>query len=119
MRTGELWDLGDKYVPFFKGVFPLDKIPFSRTMKAPANFIINTQTSNLPGEHWLAVSYQEGGLVFAFDSFGIYYPRILRAYLESLRRSRKVHYNTVQYQEIHERTCGQYCIAWLIYINAN
>jgi hypothetical protein len=117
MHTGKLWDLADKYVPHFKGVYPLDKIPPSRTMKAPSNFIINTHTANLGGEHWLAVSYLKGGFVFAFDSFGVYYPRILRAYLESLRRSRKVHYNTIQYQEIHEQTCGLYCVAWLICIN--
>ena len=115
MHTRELWKLGKKYVPHFKGVYPLDKMP--KSLVAPSNLIINTHTHNLPGEHWLAVSYQKGGRVFAFDSFGMYYPSILQNYLRRLKRSCPVSYNRFQFQEVHEKTCGHYCIAYLIYIN--
>ena len=52
--------MGNKYVPNFAGVFPLDRLP--KSLRAPANFIVNTHTHNLPGEHWIAVSYQKGEL---------------------------------------------------------
>ena len=65
MYTHELIKLGEKYVPHFLGVYPLDKLPSA--IRAPSNFIVNTHTHNLPGEHWLAVSYQKGGIVYAFD----------------------------------------------------
>lgn len=116
MHTDELWKLGEKYVPNFAGVFPLNKLP--KYLRAPANFIVNTHTHNLPGEHWLAVSYQKSGIVFAFDPFGIYYPHLLKVYLHRLRRHRAIYYNVEQFQEIHEKTCGIYCIAWLITINS-
>ena len=116
MYTRELWDLGEKYVQNFIGVYPLDKIQSNIT--PTANFIVNTHTANLPGEHWIAVSYLNNGKVYAFDSFGVYYPRILRQKLQHLkRRSYPVQYNTIQFQNIFEKTCGLYCIAWLIYIN--
>lgn len=115
MRTREVLHLGDAYVPNFVGVFPLNKLP--QALRPPANFVLNTHTHNLPGEHWLAVSYQKGGIVLAFDPFGHYYPGMLKVYLSNLRRSTSVKYSKVQYQEIHEKTCGLYCIAWLISVN--
>ena len=70
MHTRELLILGEKHVPNFNGVFALDKLP--PKLVALANRIVNTHTHNLPGEHWLAVSYLTGGLVYTFDPFGIY-----------------------------------------------
>jgi len=116
MHTREVWKLGKKYVPHFRGVYPLDKMP--KSLVAPSNIVINTHTHNLPGEHWLAVSYQKSGLIYAFDFFGLYYPTLLQNYLQRLkRRSGPVKYNRTQFQEVHEKTCGHYCIAYLTYIN--
>ena len=115
MRADELWKMGKLYVPNFMGVFPLDKIP--KNIQTPANFIVNTHTHNLPGEHWLAISYQNGGIVYAFDPFGFYYPPMLKYFLNKMKRTKPVIYNKIQYQDIHEKTCGLYCIAWLISIN--
>ena len=97
MHTREVWKLGKKYIPHFRGVYPLDKLP--KSLGVPSNIIINTHTHNLPGEHWLAVSYQKSGLVYAFDSFGLYYPTLLQNYLQKTRRS--VKYNRIQFQEVH------------------
>jgi hypothetical protein len=112
MYTPEVLRMGRKYVPNFVGVYPLNKLPLA--LRPPANFIVNTQTNNLPGEHWLAVSYQEGGLIYAFDPFGFYYPFMLRHYLLKLRHLSTIKYNRIQYQSVAEQTCGLYCIAWLI-----
>jgi hypothetical protein len=112
MLTHEISKIGKKYIPNFVGVFPLDKLP--EALRAPANLIVNTHTHNLPGEHWLAVSYKNNGIVTAFDPFGFYYPKMLKLYLNSLKRTAPVRYSRVHYQEIHEKTCGHYCIARLI-----
>lgn len=112
MRTDELWRLGDRYVPNFKGVYPLNKLPGG--LKPSVNFIVNTHTHNLPGEHWIAVSYKRGGIVYAFDPFGKYYPHLLRSYLHQLKPLLCVKYNADQFQEFYETSCGHYCIAWLI-----
>jgi hypothetical protein len=117
MYTHELLKLGNKYVPHFVGVFPLNKLP--KSLRAPSNFIVNTHTHNLPGEHWLAVSYQKGGILYAFDPFGVYYPSILKIYLINIkRRIGPVRYNKVCYQDVFEKSCGLYCLAWLITINS-
>ena len=107
--------LGKKYIPHFGGVFPLNKLP--QALRAPSNFIVNTDTYSSPGEHWLAVSYQKGGIVYVFDPFGFYYPPLLKMYANKLRRVVPVIFNRIQYQGLVEQTCGLYCIAWLIAIN--
>jgi hypothetical protein len=115
MDSREVEKICKKHVPHFVGVYPLNKLPSA--LRPPANLIVNTDTNNLPGEHWLAVSYQTGGIVYAFDPFGFYYPQNLKIYLSHLRRLTSVKYNRVQYQQFTEQTCGLYCIAWLIAIN--
>lgn len=116
MDSHNVQKFGKKYVPNFVGVFPLNKLP--QALRAPSNFIVNTDTHNLPGEHWLAVSYQKDGIVHVFDSFGFFYPNILRIYLNKLRRTGPVKYNRVHFQRINEQTCALYCIAWLITVTA-
>ena len=51
------------------GVFTLDKIPILE----PGGFIVNTHTSNLPGEHWIAVHINPSEIK-VFDPLGYYYP---------------------------------------------
>lgn len=122
MYTREVKKLGDRYVPNFIGVFPLDRLPRKFKLKTSVNFILNTHTHNLPGEHWLAVSFQKSKMtLYAFDPFGHKYPQILKSYLTKVKQLARlpanVVYNKIQYQELHEKSCGLYCIAWLIYIN--
>lgn len=115
MDSHSVEKIGKKYVPNFVGVYPLNKLP--QALRAPANLIVNTDTHNLPGEHWLAISYQKSGKVYVFDSFGFFYPRILKIYANKLGRTTKVMYNRIHYQSMQEQTCALYCIAWLITIN--
>ena len=99
-----------KSIPGFIGVFPLDEIP--QHIRAPCCFIINTQTSNLKGEHWLAITYEQNNDIHVFDSFGYYYPLILIEKLHHLP-NKKIFYNSHTYQKLWENTCGQYCLAFL------
>ena len=61
-----------KHFNNFIGVFPLDKLPSK--IYYGDKLIVNTDTSNLPGEHWLAASYRKPGIIDAFDPLGLYYP---------------------------------------------
>ena len=97
--------LGSKYI----GTFPLNSPPYC--LRPNTCFIINTQSSNLPGEHWLAVNITRTKIEL-FDPFGIYYPSSLVNYLT---RSRKlVSFNRVQYQDFNTNLCGLYCLKWLV-----
>ncbi len=50
------------------GVFAADQIP-SR-LDLPAALIANTQTSDLPGMHWVALFIKKNGVGYFFDSYG-------------------------------------------------
>lgn len=91
----------------FLGVFPLDKIPYIDVNKA---LIVNTQSCNLKGEHWLAV-YVKPEKIYAFDPMGFYYPPLLISKLQSLLMP--IEYNKIRYQSPLTKTCGQHCLAWL------
>ena len=113
MYDHELYSLGKKYVRGFIGVFALDRIP-KHVGKPPKSFIVNTDTHQLPGRHWIAVSYERGGIVYAFDPLGVYYPHTLVHALHRGAPSRRVIYNYTMYQRPWERNCGQRCINFLI-----
>ena len=101
----------------FIGVFPLDRLPASQLTRAPrpCSFIVNTDTSNLPGKHWIAVSCSGSGIVHAFDPLGQCYPFLLCRFLAKQGRTRRVLFNRVMYQNPRLRTCGQHCLRWLKY----
>ena len=103
-------EIGTKWLGSdFLGVFPLDKIPYIPENKA---LIVNTQTSTLSGEHWLAV-YNKPENLLVFDPFGFYYPSLLVSTLSRL--SKPIIYNRTQYQQWFTTTCGQDCLLWLKY----
>ena len=92
--------LGSKFI----GVYPLNKLP---NLLTNGGYIVNTQSSELPGEHWLAFTV-DNNQINVFDPYGYYYPSILVNKLHATRKS--IIYNRRQYDEIN---CGQLCISWL------
>lgn len=105
----------------FLGVFPLDKLPCQWPKLAPSCFIVNTDTHKLSGRHWLAVSFERGGIVRAFDPLGILYPSILTSYLAKAAAAGggggRVMFNRTMYQDPKSKTCGQHCLQWLKWRN--
>jgi len=95
--------------PCFKGVFALDKI--SQNCKN-GSFIINTDPSTKPGEHWVAVVIKKG-IGEYFDSFGN--PPYHREILNFLERncSHNWWYNPLCIQNTFSTTCGHYCILYV------
>ena len=110
MYTDEIEAYGRALVPHFLGVYPLDKMPSHICI--PSRLIVNTDTHNLKGEHWLAVSYEHSGIIYAFDPLGFYYPKLLVERLHRLPH-RRIIYNRKAYQMPWENTCGQHCLNFL------
>lgn len=103
---------GVKNVDGFIGVYALNYLPiFLSKPSIPTRFIVNTQTYNLPGEHWLAVSFEENGIILAFDPMGFYYPLYLVTYLQ--KHSQRIYYNRKQYQLPGTIVCGEICLRFL------
>ena len=103
----EIYEIGKKlFGNKFKGVYPLEKIP--KYLKN-GFYVINTQTSNLPGEHWLAIdvrSYE----IKVFDSFGFFYPQELLNRV--FQTGKQVTFNRIRYQNPFTTSCGQLCLLW-------
>lgn len=55
--------------PYFKGVYPLDKLPNLQNL--PAALVVNTDIAALPGRHWVALWLDREGSGIVFDSFGV------------------------------------------------
>ena len=98
-----------KYEPGFIGCFPSDKIPPIR--KYPCTFVINTEKSGHPGDHWVAI-YMTQTITFYFDSFGL--PVIEEDIYNYLRRyCKSVIYNKKCIQDVTSDACGMFCIAFI------
>ena len=92
------------------GVFPLDRLP--SYLKPGSRFIVNTDTHNLPGQHWIGVIFERNGIIKAFDPLGFFYPPALQIYLKR-HLPRTIWYNRVMHQSPHETTCGKHVLIWL------
>jgi hypothetical protein len=96
-----LKDCGD-----FIGVFSLDNLP--TVMASNSKFIVNTQTSNLPGEHWISVSGSH-----LFDPLGLHYPEALMKHM--YKYYNKLTFNRNMYQRPTSDLCGQFCCFSLLF----
>ena len=75
-------------------------------------FVVNTDKSSKPGEHWLAFFYNKNGKCEFFDPLGFspkYYN--LDKYLETT--SNEYYYNSQQIQGIFSEYCGYYCTLFI------
>ena len=94
--------LGSKWL----GVFSLDKLPILRL----GGLIVNTHTSNLPGEHWIALHVGKNK-INVMDPFGLYYPDKLVKEISKYKK--KIHFNRKCYQDPTTKFCGHICLIWL------
>ena len=99
-----------KNVKSFRGTFPLNKIPKFKTF--PSSVIVNSQTDEYPGAHWLAVYINEKKQIFYFDSFGLGIIEY-RIHKSLSQYNNKYVYNKVCIQDVSSISCGLYCIAFI------
>ncbi len=92
------------------GVFPLDKIPSPKSR--PECLVVNLDTHDKPGSHWVAMHINQDGFGELFDSYGRYpVKKEVKKYLNSY--SEDWNFNSTQIQSLISSTCGQYCIYFL------
>ena len=91
----------------YLGTFPLDRLP-DLPKKFPKSIIINTDQSNKPGDHWIAIVLTEKHAYY-FDSFGLgIVDQEIQQFL--LPRYSNIIFNSLCIQHILSDKCGYYCI---------
>ena len=89
----------------YGGVLAIDQLPFVVTNR-PKIFIVNTDISSKPGEHWFVVyvtKYCEH-----FDPAGL--PAVPIAEQFMIRNTTKYYTNTNRVQAYDSYTCGLFCL---------
>ena len=80
MYGAELYDIVEKLkIPNFRGVLCSDEIP-KRSRKRECG-IVNFQSHNLPGSHWVAY-WRDGSNICYYDSYGGLPPPDLKRFLK-------------------------------------
>ena len=77
----------------------------------PGAYIINTDPSHLPGQHWLALFICRTGFLEVFDSQG-YHPHHY-PFLTDYLKGRRFNYNSNRWQNVGTATCGQFSLLYL------
>ena len=92
-------------------VFSRDNLP--EKVKIPSAFVINTDSSKEPGEHWVAIYVGAEEIPIYFDSFGL--PPLHEDLIAFLKRvgKGKWRYNLLTLQHPESKSCGMYCIEFL------
>ena len=100
----------------YLGTFPLDRLP-DLPNKFPKSIIINTDQSNKPGDHWIAIVLTEKHAYY-FDSFGLgIVDQQIRQFL--LPRYSSIIFNSLCIQHILSDKCGYYCIYFVQNVHNN
>ena len=102
MNTQQIERFLRQRLPDFNGVFSIDTLP-----EHPRLLVCNTDPSNEPGRHWVAICVRDGRGEF-FDSFGRAPNAIFERYLN--RHCLYWIFNDRRFQSIVSRFCGHYCI---------
>ena len=102
---------------FFRGVFPADRFRDQTVAKLPSGYIINTDPSDEPGSHWVAV-YVNGTASNPIGEFFCSYGESPETYnfknwIES--NSMRWTYNEKRYQADSSSVCGHYCLFYLLH----
>ena len=95
----------------FLGVFPINHLPRIVT-RFPVLFIINTNTSNLPGQHWKAVYVSKSQNGEVFDSLAMPVGLKLQQWMN--RYSKKWITSKLTLQNPLSPTCGAYVIYFVM-----
>ena len=93
----------------FKGTYPKDLLP--KFKNKPFAIIVNTDSSDKAGEHWVAI-FSDNEMTEYFDSFGLppLHHEIIK-YLDSIAND--WHYNSLTIQSVTSMTCGLFCVLYI------
>ena len=82
----------------------------------PGNYIVNMQSSDGNGTHWVAIMCTERDCYY-FDSFATNPPKEIDYFIR--KRYQRYAINTKDVQALQSTYCGFFCIALFIYVKKN
>jgi hypothetical protein len=115
----ELTQIGvHHFGPVYIGTFAYDEYA-NMLKKLPAYgfAIVNTDTSNGPGVHWVAI-HNHNNKYYIYDSFGRHTKNILNGLYKHIKRCNGTIIDS-KYdaeQADYQKDCGIRCISWLLII---
>jgi len=107
-------DLYSKQI--FKNVVPRNRLP--KYIKYPSAYVINTHNHNQPGEHWLAVYFDNKRNCEFFDSYGLS-PNFYNFEKSLKKLSKNIKFNSIQLQADNSFYCGYYCVYFILLKSRN
>ena len=107
-----------KCSPNFIGCYAEDQLENLSLTSFPCFLIVNIDSSNMPGSHWVAIGiFPEGIEIFDSLGFDIFnwsrVPCSLLTFLHNISRSRRV-FVSPRLQPDDSNICGFYCIYYII-----
>lgn len=96
----------------FAGVYSMDKLPFA-VCHYPFFMIVNTQSHNLPGAHWLTIYIDQDRRAEIFDSLALPPSQVLMRWLHQFTRSTTR--NSLSYQHPLSDTCGAFALYFVFH----
>ncbi len=113
MTDTEQLDHWMRHEPSYLGAFALDQLPALRPPQKNHCFIVNTQTSNLPGQHWVAVRVRYGS-AWIFDPLA---QPPMAELCDHLRHRvgfiHSLYLCKTKVQPSGSQTCGPHCVYFL------
>ena len=103
--------LGD--VPWFDGVYPIDRLPI--ILSPGKAIIINLDESHKDGSHWVAIYIDMNKVAHYFDSFGREPKGYILTFIE--RISNYYYFNPKKYQGNLSVACGYFCILFILSVH--
>ena len=98
---------------YFRGVFACDKLP-RRHVPRPSAFVVNTDPSDKPGQHWVAIYISQNGEGEYFDSYG-QKPSLPQVKSFLKKNASSTDYSHRSLQGPLSAVCGQYTIFFLLH----
>jgi hypothetical protein len=96
----------------FGGTIPSDQLQGVISHSDKRLFVVNTDTKDLPGEHWVCVYISEDDCEF-FDSYANS-PAIYPIINEGLRHLKITNKSEYRLQGNRKEVCGEYCVAYCL-----
>lgn len=98
--------------PSFLGAYPADLHCLPVILNYPSGLVVNSDSCDSPGAHWVAIYFKNRGKCFYFDSYGL--PPLLKSHRDFIYRySKTVDYNCFTVQGPLSITCAGHSIFFL------
>lgn len=104
-------DMMSRIFSVHENVYAADQLPTGK-VSLPSSIIINLDTSDQQGSHWVCIHIDAQEKAEYFDSYG--FPPANPSFIKYMQKNSKMWtYNTRSQQSYFSSVCGHYCIVYL------